>query len=57
MMFFRNKDIVDLERLIASMGQRLDTVYVRRWLVGAMGEDDERVRKWDELVSTFMPTL
>jgi hypothetical protein len=53
MMFFRGKDIVDLERLISSMGRRLDALYVRRWLVNAMGEDDERVRKWDELCTAF----
>lgn len=53
MMFFRGKDLVDLERLISSMGPRLDAAYVRRWLVETMGEDDERVRKWDELCATF----
>lgn len=53
MMFFRGKDIVDLERLISSTGKRLDAPYVRRWLVETMGEDDERVRKWDELCATF----
>lgn len=53
MMFFRGKDIVDLERLISSMGRRLDAPYVRRWLVETMGEEDDRVRKWDELCATF----
>jgi len=53
MMFFRGKDLVDLERLVSSMGRGLDAPYVRRWLVEAMGEDDERVRKWDELCATF----
>jgi hypothetical protein len=53
MMFFRGKDLVDLARLISSSGKRLDAPYVRRWLVETMGEDDERVRKWDELCATF----
>ena len=53
MMFFRGKDLVDLERLIASMGKRLDAAYVRRWLVETMGEDDARVKKWDELCAAF----
>jgi len=53
MMFFRGKDLVDLERLISNLGRRLDAPYVRRWLVDTMGEDDERVRKWDELCATF----
>ncbi|MEW5740282.1 MAG: hypothetical protein AB1938_15220 [Myxococcota bacterium] len=53
MMFFRGKDLVDLERLLSSMGKRLDAPWVRRWLVETMGEDDERVRKWDELCAQF----
>ena len=53
MMFFRGKDLVDLERLISNMGRRLDAPYVRRWLVETMGEGDERVLKWDELCATF----
>lgn len=53
MMFFRGKDIVDLERLISNQGRKLDAPYVRRWLVETMGEDDERVRKWDELCAQF----
>ncbi|GMU58253.1 MAG: hypothetical protein IT380_02565 [Myxococcales bacterium] len=53
MMFFRGKDLVDLERLLGSLGKRLDAPWVRRWLVETMGEDDERVRKWDELCGQF----
>jgi hypothetical protein len=53
MMFFRGKDLVDLERLLGSLGPKLDARYVRRWLVETMGEDDERVRKWDELCAQF----
>jgi len=53
MMFFRGKDLVDLERLIANMGRKLDAPYVRRWLVETMSEGDERVRKWDELCAEF----
>jgi hypothetical protein len=51
LLFFRGKDIVDLERLIAVQGADLDQAYVRRWLVDMMGEDDERVARWDELVA------
>lgn len=53
MMFFRGKDLVDLERLLGTRGRQLDAPYVRRWLVDTMGEDDERVRKWDELCAAF----
>jgi hypothetical protein len=51
LLFFRSKDIADLERLVAVSD--LDASYVRRWIVNMMGEDDERVARWDGLMSTF----
>lgn len=53
LLFFRGKDVVDLERLVAVAEDDLDTAYVRRWMVEMMGEDDERVRTWDQLVERF----
>lgn len=53
LLFARPKDFVDLERLLAVQGPRLDHAYVRRWIVDMMGEDDERVTKWDDLVRRF----
>jgi hypothetical protein len=50
LLFFRGKDLVDLERLVA-VRRELDTAYVRRWIVDMMGEDDDRTRKWDEIVA------
>lgn len=50
LLFFRSKDIPDLERIVGVQGARLDHASVRRWIVEMMGEDDERVSKWDELV-------
>jgi hypothetical protein len=47
MLFFRAKDIVDLARLVEI--RPLDVDFVRRSLVDIVGEDDERVRRWDEL--------
>lgn len=49
LLFFRAKDIVDLERMIAVQGERLDQAYVRQQLIAMMGEDDPRTLKWDEL--------
>lgn len=49
LLFFRGKDLVDLERLVAVQGARLDHAYVRAQIVGMMGEDDERVKRWDAL--------
>lgn len=54
LMFFRGKDLVDLERLIAARPE-LDRDYVRRSIEEIMGSDDERVRRWDELVARFGP--
>lgn len=51
LLFFRSKDIADLERLVAVAD--LDTAYVRRWIVSMMGSDDPRVGRWDALVADF----
>ena len=52
-LFFRPKDVADLERLASVRGARLDRAYVRRWLVEMMGEDDVRVRTWDDVSRRF----
>ncbi len=50
LLFFRGKDILDVERVVATTGDALDRRYVRRWLVDCMGEDDERVEEWDRII-------
>lgn len=55
LLFFRTKDIADLERLIGTRGRSLDVAFVRRWMVDMMGEDDERTRRWDQLVVEHLP--
>src|SRR5688572_27733138 len=40
MLFFRPKDVADVERLVAFQGDALDRRYVRSWLVDLVGEDD-----------------
>ncbi len=52
LLFFRGKDVVDLERLVA-VRPDLDCDYVRRWIVQMMGEDDERTQRWDAIVERF----
>lgn len=52
LMFFRGKDRVDLERLVASQ-PALDRAYVRAHLVDWFDADDERVRFWDDVVAMF----
>jgi hypothetical protein len=56
LLFFRRKDLADLERLIAVSAGRLNTDYVRRWIVDMMGDDDERVGAWDDIVRRFPVT-
>jgi hypothetical protein len=50
MLFFRPKDLLDVEKLIAIQGADLDVAYIRRWVVDMMGEDDERTRALDDLI-------
>ena len=54
MLFYRGKDLVDVERLLGLMQRRLDLAYVRAALVEVVGEDDHRTRRWDELVSQLV---
>lgn len=51
LLFFRGKDQVDLERLVAQQGPALDAAWVRAHLAEMMGEDDPRVAFWDQIVS------
>jgi hypothetical protein len=52
LLFFRSRDVADLERLVA-VRPELDRSYIRRWIVEMMGEDDPRTRRWDEIVARF----
>jgi len=56
LLFFRGKDLIDLERLVA-VRDELDHAYVRRWIVDMMGEEDDRVRRWDAIVQRFASTV
>lgn len=55
MLFFRGKDLVDIERLLGIMKASLDLAYVRAALVEVVGDDDYRTRKWDEFVKQLVP--
>ena len=54
MIFFRRKDLVDIERLLGIMQGSLDRAYVRAALVEVVGDDDYRTKKWDELVTQLV---
>lgn len=53
LLFFRGKDLVDLERLVATQQRNLDLAWVRKNIVEMMGEGDPRVKTWDQLVADF----
>ena len=50
MMFFRRKDLADVEAVLRHSPEGLDTDSVRARLVEMVGEDDERIREWDSIV-------
>lgn len=52
LLFFRPKDLLDIERLVRFRGEQLDHGYVRRWIVEMMGEHDERTLAWDQMTRT-----
>ena len=49
LLFFRGKDLTDIERMLGVRGRDFDRATVRHWLVSSLGKDDHRVVKWDEL--------
>lgn len=53
LLFFRGKDVVDIERILALQRGRLDRSYIRRWLVDCVGEDDVRVKRLDEMLAAI----
>jgi hypothetical protein len=55
LLFFRPKDLLDVEKLILVQGKDLDVFYIRRWLVDMMGQDDERVLSFDAMCSRANP--
>ena len=50
LLFNRHKDIVDIEAIVESSGDKLDVAYVRHWLVECVGSDDTRVATWEGLL-------
>ena len=53
MLYFRPKDILDIELLVAFAGRTLDLETIRRDLVAEVGDDDPRVERWDGIVREF----
>jgi hypothetical protein len=54
MMFFRRKDIADVEQILHSQ-RSFDQIWVREHLVDIYGMRDPRVVQWDELIREIQP--
>ena len=50
MMFFRRKDIADVEQVVRVQGTALDRDWIRQQLMEIYGRRDPRVSQWDELI-------
>ena len=56
MMFFRRKDMADIEQVLMTQGARFDRAWVRDQLVAIYGARDPRLSAWDDLVRDVPPT-
>jgi hypothetical protein len=50
MMFFRRKDLADVEQILRTQGTQFDRLLVRDQLAGIYGIRDPRLSAWDDLV-------
>lgn len=50
-LFFRAKDLIDVERLVAFGGASFDRGYVEAALMDLVGDDDSRIARWKVLLS------
>lgn len=50
LLFYRPKDLLDIERLVALKRGAVDFSYVDHWLEACVGADDSRVRWWSDLL-------
>jgi hypothetical protein len=51
MMFFRRKDLADVEQILRSRGTNFDADWTRSQLEAIYGARDPRLASWDELVA------
>jgi hypothetical protein len=51
MMFFRRKDLTDVEAILLAQGEALDRQWIETSLVDLYGQRDPRINQWRELVA------
>ena len=49
MMFFRRKDLADVEQILRTQAEQFDRLWVRQQLAGMYGPGDPRLSTWDEM--------
>ena len=49
MMFFRRKDLADVEQILRARGTQFDRPWVREQLAAMYGPGDPRLSAWDEI--------
>lgn len=49
LLFFRPKDLLDIERMLGVQASAFDRAFVRAEIVELVGETDPRIQKWDEI--------
>lgn len=52
LMFFRDKDRLDLKRLWQAQGPRLDSAWIRKQIIALCGLHDPRLATLDELITS-----
>lgn len=55
MMFFRRKDIADVEQILRTQGRLLDRTWIQQQLEAIYGARDPRLAQWNELVREVSP--
>ena len=50
MMFFRRKDLADVEQVLRTQGPQFDRLWVREQLADMYGSRDPRLSAWDDLM-------
>jgi hypothetical protein len=50
LMFFRRKDLADIEQVLRTQGARFDRAWVREQLAAMYGARDPRLSAWDDLI-------
>jgi hypothetical protein len=50
MMFFREKDLVDIKQILRTQGSSFDRLWVKVQLTDIFGVRDPRVTRWEEII-------